>query len=214
MLHIFKHELRLILRDPRFWIPFIVPPAILAASQAIAAFRYGADIAYGQEGYIMLLLGCLMAPMGAPLSADSFAGERERNSLELLQLTPVKPTQLFAGKLLAVMPFPTVFALLVQIAYWLNHSNISTVVAICAMILAISSVLITTSFSLLVSLHTKTVRAATQLSLFVIVPLLLLVQLFHGYFFNNIIYCIIVFALSTIICALSAIVGLRKFIAL
>ena len=73
MLHVFKHELRLIFREPRFWIPFIIPPMILAASQAIAVSRYGGEIMQGMESYMMLLLGCLMAPMGAPLAGDSFA---------------------------------------------------------------------------------------------------------------------------------------------
>ena len=108
MLHVFKHELRLIFRDPKFWIPFVIPPVILAASQGIAVSWYGGQIMEGMEGYIMLLLGCLMAPMGSPLAGDSFAGERERNSLELLQLSPIAPTRLFLGKALgdsAVAPF-------------------------------------------------------------------------------------------------------------
>ena len=111
MLHILKHELCLIFREPRFWIPFIIPPVILAASQMLAVSRYGGEIMQGMDGYMMLLLGCLMAPMGAPLAADSFAGERERNSLELLQLSPIKPSHLFWGKLLAVLPFPIIFSL-------------------------------------------------------------------------------------------------------
>ena len=41
MFHVFKHELRLIFRDPKFWIPFVIPPVILAASQGIAVSRYG-----------------------------------------------------------------------------------------------------------------------------------------------------------------------------
>ena len=93
ILHVLKHELRLVFREPRFWIPFIIPPVILAASQMLAVSRYGGQIMEGMESYMMLLLGCLMAPMGAPLAADSFAGERERNSLELLQLSPAKPAQ-------------------------------------------------------------------------------------------------------------------------
>ncbi|MBP5753280.1 MAG: hypothetical protein J6W60_10580, partial [Treponema sp.] len=54
MLHVFRHELRLIFRDPRFWIPFIIPPVILAASQGIAVSRYGGQIMEGMEGYMML----------------------------------------------------------------------------------------------------------------------------------------------------------------
>ena len=130
MLHVFKHEIRLIFRDPRFWIPFIIPPVILAASQGIAVSRYGGQIMEGMEGYMMLLLGCLMAPMGSPLAGDSFAGERERNSLELLQLAPIAPAKLFWGKLLAILPFPVVFAILEQIGYWASHYEIATKVAV------------------------------------------------------------------------------------
>ena len=161
MLHVFKHELRLVFRDPRFWIPFVIPPVILAASQAIAVSHYGGQVMEGMEGYMMLLLGCLMAPMGAPLAADSFAGERERNSLELLQLSPIAPARLFWGKLLAILPFPVAFSLLAEFAYWLAHPEISTTVAVASVLGSLSAVLLTTSFSLMLSLRVKTVRAAT-----------------------------------------------------
>jgi ABC-type transport system involved in multi-copper enzyme maturation permease subunit len=187
MLHVFKHELRLVFRDPRFWIPFVIPPVILAASQAIAVSHYGGQVMEGMEGYMMLLLGCLMAPMGAPLAADSFAGERERNSLELLQLSPIAPARLFWGKLLAILPFPVAFSLLAEFAYWLAHPEISTTVAVASVLGSLSAVLLTTSFSLMLSLRVKTVRAATHFSLFFIVPLLLLVQLGHEVFLQGLV---------------------------
>ena len=214
MLHVFRHEIRLIFREPRFWIPFIVPPVILAASQGIAVFRYGGQIMDGMDGYMMLLLGCLMAPMGAPLAADSFAGERERNSMELLQLSPIAPAKLFWGKLLAVIPFPVAFSLLVQSFYWLAHSEISTTEAVASFLGALSAVLVTNSFSLVLSLRVKTVRAAAHLSLFVVVPLLLLVQLGHEAFLKGLLVPVIVLALSVAICAFVAFLSSRKFVSL
>lgn len=214
MLHVFKHELRLIFRDPRFWIPFIVPPVILAASQAIAVSRYGGQIMDGMEGYMMLLLGCLMAPMGAPLAADSFAGERERNSLELLQLSPISPARLFWGKLLAVLPFPVAFALLAELAYWFAHPEISMVVAVASVLGSLSAVLLTTSFSLLLSLRVKTVRAATHLSLLFIVPLLFLVQAGHEAFLSGLLVPAATLAISVLLSISAAVMGLRKFVSL
>ena len=214
MLHVFRHELRLIFRDPRFWIPFIIPPVILAASQAIAVSRYGGQIMEGMEGYMMLLLGCLMAPMGSPLAGDSFAGERERNSLELLQLSPIKPTHLFWGKLLAVLPFPVVFALLAQLGYWISHREITATVALASIFGALSAVLLTTAFSLMLSLRVKTVRAATHISLFIVVPLLLLVQLGHEVFLQSVVIPVAVLAVSTVLCAVATVVGMRKFVSL
>ena len=166
MLHVFKHEIRLIFRDPKFWIPFIIPPVVLAASQTIAVSRYGGQIMEGMEGYMMLLLGCLMAPMGSPLAGDSFAGERERNSLELLQLSPIAPAKLFWGKLLAILPFPAVFALLSQLGYWISHPAVSAVSAGASVLGALSAVFLTSSFALFISLRVKSVRAATHITLF------------------------------------------------
>ena len=214
MLHILKHELRLIFREPRFWIPFIIPPMILAASQAIAVSRYGGEIMKGMEGYMMLLLGCLMAPMGAPLAADSFAGERERNSLELLQLSPIAPAKLFWGKLLAILPFPVLFALLAQLGYWFSHSEITTLEAGASMLGALSAVLLTTAFSLMISLRVKTVRAATHITLFFILPLLLLVQMGHEVFLRGLMIPLVVLALSVTISIAVAVMSMRKFVSL
>lgn len=214
MLHVFKHELRLIFRDPRFWIPFIIPPVILAASQGIAVSRYGGQIMEGMQGYMMLLLGCLMAPMGSPLAGDSFAGERERNSLELLQLAPIAPAKLFWGKLLAILPFPVVFAILAQLGYWASHSEISTQVAVASVLGALSAVLLTTSFALIVSLRVRTVRAATHITLFLIVPLLLMVQLGHEAFLSGLLVPLATLAISVVLTILATIMSMRKFVSM
>jgi len=214
MLHVFKHEIRLIFRDPRFWIPFIIPPVILAASQAIAVSHYGGQVMEGMEGYMMLLLGCLMAPMGSPLAGDSFAGERERNSLELLQLAPIAPAKLFWGKLLAILPFPVVFAILAQLGYWASHSEISTQVAVASVLGALSAVLLTTSFALIVSLRVRTVRAATHITLFLIVPLLLMVQLGHEAFLSGLLVPVTTLAVSVVLTILATIMSMRKFVSM
>ncbi|MCQ2105311.1 MAG: ABC transporter permease subunit [Fibrobacter sp.] len=213
--HVLKHELRLIFREPRFWIPFIIPPVLLAASQGIAVNRYGGQIMEGMEGYMMLLLGCLMAPMGAPLAADSFAGERERNSLELLQLSPVKPAHLFWGKLLAVLPFPLMFSLICQLVYFAAHSDVVRGEAAAGAILgSMSACLLVNAFSLLLSLKAKTVRAATQGTLFFIIPLLLLVQFGYQTFLQSLVMPVICLAVSLFVCSVATAVGVRKFISL
>ena len=168
----------------------------------------------GMEGYMMLLLGCLMAPMGAPLAADSFAGERERNSLELLQLSPIAPTKLFFGKLLAVLPFPLAFSLLAEFAYWFSHPAISTTVAVASILGALSAVLLTSAFSLVLSLRVKTARAATQLSLFVVVPLLLLVQLGHEVFLSGLLVPAATLAVSILLSIFATFMSMRKFVSL
>ena len=168
----------------------------------------------GMEGYMMLLLGCLMAPMGAPLAGDSFAGERERNSLELLQLSPITPAKLFWGKLLAILPFPVVFALLAQLGYWFSHSDITALEAGASMLGALSAVLLTTAFSLIISLRVKTVRAATHITLFFILPLLLLVQMGHEVFLQGLFIPVVILGLSIVISVAVTVMGMRKFVSL
>lgn len=211
ILHVLRHELRLVFREPRFWIPFVIPPVILAASQGIAVSRYGGQIMEGMEGYMMLLLGCLMAPMGAPLAADSFAGERERNSLELLQLSPVKPTQLFWGKFLAVLPFPLAFSLLGIAFYWFAHSDVSALVVLNAAVGSLCACLLITAFTLLLSLRSKTVRAATQASLFLVIPLFLAMQLGHEALLSGAPEAFGVLASSVIVTVAMVAASLRKF---
>ena len=186
----------------------------MALSQFIAVSRYGAGIMNGMQGYMMLLLGCLMAPMGAPLAADSFAGERERNSLELLQLLPVKASTLFWGKLLAILPFPIFFAVLVQLAYWVSHPEISVTVAVASILGGLSAVFLSNSFSLLVSLKMKTVRAAAHITLFFIVPLLLLVQIGYEYFLQGVFIPVLFLIGSVIVCVAASLLGMRKFVSL
>ena len=214
MLHVFKHEMRLVFRDPKFWIPFVIPPVILAASQGIAVSRYGGEFMEGMQGYMMLLLGCLMAPMGSPLAGDSFAGERERNSLELLQLSPIAPARLFWGKLLAILLFPVAFSLLAQFVYWLAHPEIQATAAAASVLGGLSAVLLTSAFSLMISLRVRSVRAAAHITVFLIVPLLLLVQLFHETFLAGIAIPVATLAVSIAVSALSALAGMRKFVSL
>lgn len=214
ILHVLKHELRLVFREPRFWIPFVIPPVLLAASQGIAVSRYGGQIVQGMDGYMMLLLGCLMAPMGAPLAADSFAGERERNSLELLQLSPVKPAHLFWGKLLAVLPFPLMFSLIGIFVYWFTHSAVSATTALAALFGAASVCLLVTSFTLLISLKAKTVRAATQSSLFLVVPLLLMVQFGYEFFLSSMVVPAVTLLVSFMISLGATFIGMRRFVSL
>ena len=187
---------------------------ILAASQAIAVSRYGGEIMKGMEGYMMLLLGCLMAPMGAPLAADSFAGERERNSLELLQLSPIAPAKLFWGKLLAVLPFPIIFSLMTQGAYWLGHPEIPMVAAVASVLGALSAVLLVNSFTLSLSLKAKTVRSATQLSLFFVVPLLLLVQMGHEVFLQSLFVPLVTLTVSVVVSLAVTFADMKKFVSL
>ncbi len=208
ILHIVRHELRLFVREPRFWIPFFLPPLLLFISEAVLlSLPLDAEL----TGRMLLLTGILMAPMGSPLAADSFAGERERNSLELLCLLPVPSSTLFWGKLGAILPFPILFALLAQVAYTLLFPQVTFDIFWKAALASVAFSLWVTGFSLLISLSAKTVRAATQTSLFIIFPLLLVAQWGSGYYFASGFLPIGLFVAVLLFVAVCVAVGLRKF---
>ena len=66
----------------------------------------------------------------------------------------------------------------------------------------------------MLSLRVKTVRAAAHISLFLIVPLLLLVQLFHEVFLQGLLLPAVTLAASVVLCAVSVSLGLRRFVSL
>lgn len=115
---------------------------------------------------------------------------------------------------MAIVPFPVVFALLAQVIYWVTHPEISTVSALASILGALSAVLLTTSFALIVSLRVRTVRAATHITLFLIVPLLLLVQLGHEAFLSGLFVSVTTLAISVLLTILATVMSMRKFASL
>ena len=86
--------------------------------------------------------------------------------------------------------------------------------AVASMLGALSAVLLTTAFSLMVSLRVKTVRAATHITLFFIIPLLLLVQMGHEVFLQGVFIPVVILALSIAISIAVTFMGMRKFVSL
>lgn len=172
--HMVRHEIRLVMREPRFWIPFLVPPLFLVGMQAWAAVRLqGTQLNISLDPSLLLLVGTLVSSMSVSLTADSFAGERERNTLEILLGLPLSPRVLFMSKLLAILPFPFVLSLASQALLWSLFPNTAFTILLRAMCFAVAYMLLVTTLTLLVSLHSTTVRAAAQSSaLFVLMAML------------------------------------------
>jgi ABC-type Na+ efflux pump permease subunit len=118
-LRIARHEWRSILKEPRFLLPFLITPLLLVGLQAFAVSYSGAASASGAGAVelarsLLLMLAILSPGMAVPLGADSFAGERERNTLEILLCLPIRPLSLFWGKVLGILPIPVLVGLLGQ----------------------------------------------------------------------------------------------------
>ncbi len=161
MTKIILHELRLILREPRFLIPFLLPPLFLVIMQVVFYSQYGGA---GQpiEAGLLLIVGVLLSTMSVTLTSDSFAGERERNTLELLLCLPLGVRRLFFGKLLALLPFPLLISMSSQAILWAIAGHLPWIILVESWLYTIAVGLIVTGVSLVVSLFSKSARSAAQ----------------------------------------------------
>lgn len=178
--HVARHEIRQILREPKFLLPFLFPPVLLVASQVLLLPR---GVSPEVLSRMMLFCALLIATMIVPLASDSFAGERERGSLELLLLLPAPPSVIFYGKLLALLPVPFVLLVFAETAYAIASGVFVFSFWWKSVLAGILASFCFSGISLFVSLNVKTARAANQISIIFVFPLLLaFVALANSYF--------------------------------
>ena len=170
-----RHELGMILREPKFLIPFVLPPILLIVSPLVLLPGENDPMVFTR---MMLICALLIAPMVVPLASDSFAGERERGSLELLMLLPVKPASIFYGKLLALIPLPLVFVVVAETAYVLATGFWDFDVYAKSILLGILTSFVFTGIALFISLRVKTARATNQIAHMFVFLLLILGNVF------------------------------------
>ncbi|MDQ3001238.1 MAG: ABC transporter permease subunit [Fibrobacterota bacterium] len=168
-----RHEWKLIFKEPRFLLPFLITPLLLMGLQAFTVFfeplaSVGETLSLARS---LLLMLAVLAPSGAvPLGADSFAGEKERNTLEILMCLPVRMGSLFWGKVLGIYPVPVLVGLagqsvmalmLVSKGFWQPGFGIDLAKA---MLVTPVLGLFLCALSTLLSLISESVRGAAQLT--------------------------------------------------
>ncbi len=125
------------------------------------------------------------------LALESFAGEKERNTLEALLVSPMSDAEIFFGKFIAVLIPPTVLSILGLLVFTLgSYATMKVVVPpdflLLALLLSAVEALAMVAAAVVVSSQTATVKAANLLASFIIIPVALVVQgevllLFLGY---------------------------------
>lgn len=205
------HEYRQMAREPRFWLPFLIPPLGLVAMQVwmLVLAPHSSD---ALDSRLLFTLGAFMSVMGGTLSADSFAGERERNTLELLLSLPVSIQTIFWAKIGAILPVPFLFALVGQTLFWLlfNGSSLSLLVTAYTFSLAVS--LLVTGASVFISLRAGTVRAAGQINALLVLITLLGAQFLIPYFSESNSYVLAFLLASGAVFSGLSFWGLRSFV--
>jgi ABC-type Na+ efflux pump permease subunit len=176
MQHLFRlivHELLGIWREPRFWLPMLVPAmALLGSGIVLKAQGFAGYWGYGT----VLSLGLLAGSMAHPLTADSFAGERERNTLELLLLLPVKFSTLFLAKLGAVLPFSLFFSWVITVLFYWSQSGDDLPNLVLTLIYSTSAIFMLMCISLWLSARAASVRSAGQSGVLLLLVLLFFTQ--------------------------------------
>jgi ABC-type transport system involved in multi-copper enzyme maturation permease subunit len=146
------------------------------------------------EGWITLILMHFMAPfylvvplmVASVIAADSFAGERERGTLEALAYTPTSDRELILGKLLtAWLPAVGVglasfvlYGVTINAAGWSVMERVffpNGAWLVLALFVGPAVAALGLLVGVLISARTRTVQEASQLGSIVVVPLVMLV---------------------------------------
>ena len=167
-LRLARHEWSLVLREPRFLVPFAVAPAFVLALQAAVLFLLPPDPAAQAllARSFLSVLSLIGASMAVPLSADAFAGEKERRTWETLLCLPLPRNSLFFGKVLGILPFPLLAGWAGQaaaLALWALRGYAPSG-ATAPLLLTPFLAFFFCALSALVSLRCETVRSAAQIT--------------------------------------------------
>lgn len=211
-----KHELKQVLREPQFLIPYLLVPALTIGIYSFVVLHEGIDpeVSAASSRMIILVVGVLITSMTLMLCADSFAGEKERNSLEILLCSPISLRGLFFGKLLGILPIPILLGWIAQfMIYALSNtwgfSFITGLMGLQLLLLTPVSSLFLCSVTIFISLRMQTVRSAAQVASLIVLLYLFFIQFTSTWFFESSLFAfvllIMLFLISVVIIAGSVI---------
>jgi len=132
--------------------------------------------------FLLLVVGFFPISISLVIALETFAGERERLSLEPLLVTPLSNFQLYAGKMLASLVAPVLAAYLGIVVYsiglilrvgWRPPAELLAQVVV----LTTAQALVMVAGAVVISSLTTSVRAANLLASFIIIPVAQLVIL-------------------------------------
>ncbi len=178
-----RREIRDQLRDWRILAPIIsltlfFPMLMNFTARTAVEFveRYGADIiAERLIPFLLMIVGFFPISISLVIALESFAGERERLSLEPLLATPLTDGQLYFGKIIASMLAPLGAAYLGILVYLVGlylrlDWQPSTQLLLQVLLLTTAQSVVMVTGAVVISSQTTSVRAANLLASFIIIP--------------------------------------------
>ncbi|MFQ5943041.1 MAG: stage II sporulation protein M [Anaerolineales bacterium] len=178
-----KREIRDQLRDWRILTPIIIltlffPILMNFTAQTAVSFveEYGATIIGDRLiPFLLMVVGFFPISVSLVIALESFAGERERLSLEPLLATPLTDAQLYFGKIIASLLAPIaaaylgIFVYLAGLLWRLGWTPTPQLLAQVLLLTAAQALLMVTA-AVVISTQTTSVRGANLLASFIIVP--------------------------------------------
>ncbi len=191
---LWQRELRDQLRDwrilmPVFGLTLLFPAMANFTARRMVAFteQYGAKVvAESLFPFLMLAVAFFPISISLVVALESFAGERERGSIEPLLAAPISDGQLYLGKLLAVITLPLV-ALYSGVLFYVLVMGLragwwpSARVLVSVLGLSTLRALAMVSSAVVISSQATSVRGANLLASAIIIPMAFLLQA-EGYF--------------------------------
>jgi len=194
-----RKELLEVIRDKKLIIPFLLIPLsipILFSFIIRSTIRAGVKEPKFQQVIIMniypmflMMLGIVAAAFSLGIAVESFVGEKERKTFEPLLATPLSDIELFIGKCLAATVLPVIVAYIAEILFigittfqfaqagaqfTMQFGQILFII-----ILMPSLALFMCSFASIISAWASSVKSASQLAAFLIIPIIFFFQ-FYG----------------------------------
>jgi len=189
VLTLVKREIRDTLRDWRIVVPIVILTLFFPVLMSFVAdmtsrwvAKYGATIIGDRLlPFLLMVVGFFPISFSLVIALETFAGERERKSLEPLLATPLTDAQLYLGKTLAAMILPLLAAYLGIVVYLVGLYITKgwtppPILIVLIPSLTTAEALVMVSGAVIISSQTTSVRAANLLASFIIIPMALLVQ--------------------------------------
>jgi uncharacterized membrane protein SpoIIM required for sporulation/ABC-type transport system involved in multi-copper enzyme maturation permease subunit len=184
-----RREVQDSLRDWRIVVPIVILTLLFPVLMSLVAdmalrwvAKYGAPIVGDRLlPFLLMVVGFFPISFSLVIALETFAGEKERNSLEPLLATPLTDAQLYLGKTLAAVIPPLLAAYLgivVYLAglYFTKGWTPPPILVVLVVLLTTVEGVVMVSGAVVVSSQTTSVRASNLLASFIIIPMALLVQ--------------------------------------
>ncbi len=184
-----RREIRDQLRDWRILVPIILltlffPVIMNFTANSLVSFveKYGAHLVGDRLiPFLLMIVGFFPISISLVIALESFAGEKERLTIEPLLCTPLSDQQIYFGKLGASLFLPLASSYLGIVVYLIGiwrmvgwQGSFSFLLLI--FVLTTVQGLVMVSGAVVISSQTTSVRAANLLASFVVIPMALLIQ--------------------------------------